>query len=232
MSARRDDLIARLEAAADPSRAPGQQDYMKSEMPFHGVAVPEARKIARAVGRDHPFADRADWQRGVLEIWRGATHREQQYAATEISLITPHRRWLDGQALPMIEEMIVTGAWWDHVDALAANHVGLMLAADPDVVRPVLWAWATDDLDREGALWRRRTAIISQLKCRTDTDIDLLFHAIESSIDSSEFFLRKAIGWALREYAKTDPDEVLAFVDRHEDRLSGLSKREALKHLR
>lgn len=232
MSARRDDLIARLEAAADPTRAPGQQDYMKSEMPFHGVAVPDVRRIAKAVGRDHPFVDRDDWQHGVLEIWREATHREQQYTATEIAILTPYRRWLDGQALPMIEEMIVTGAWWDHVDALAANHIGTMLAADPETVRPVLWDWATDDIDRDGAMWRRRTAIIGQLKGKERTDLDLLFHAIEASIDSTEFFLRKAIGWALREYAKTDPDEVLAFVERHEDRLSGLSKREALKHLR
>ena len=132
----------------------------------------------------------------------------------------------------MIEEMIVTGAWWDHVDALAGNHMGLMLANDPDTIRPVLWEWATDDMDRGGAMWRRRTAIICQLKFKDSTDLDLLFHAIEASIDSSEFFLRKAIGWALREYAKTDPDEVLAFVERHEEQLSGLSKREALKHLR
>jgi len=227
MSAARDDLIARLEAAGDPTRAPGQQDYMKSDMPFHGVRVPEVRKIAKAVATDHPFRDRAEWEATVLEIWRQATHREQMYAATDIAAHKPYRGWLDGEALAMVEEMIVSGAWWDHVDALATNHMGLMLAQDPTVVRPVMWRWATDE-----NLWRRRTSIIGQLKFKADTDLELLFHAIESSIPSREFFLRKAIGWALREYAKTDPDEVIAFVDRHEDRLSGLSKREALKHLR
>lgn len=232
MSRLRDDLVARLEAAADPARAPGQQDYMKSEMPFHGVTVPAVRKIAKAVARDHPFADRVEWERTVLEIWRRATHREQMYAATDIAMLTPYRQWLDGDALAMIEEMIVTGAWWDHVDALAGNHMGLMLAQDGGRVRPVLWDWATDDLARDGAIWRRRTSIICQLKFKDATDLDLLFHAIESSMDSTEFFLRKAIGWSLREYAKTDPDEVLAFVSRHEDRLSALSRREALKHLR
>lgn len=226
MSAIRDALLARLDEAADPARAPGQQDYMKSAMPFHGVRVPEVRKIANAVAREHPFADRAAWEAGTLEIWRGATHREQMYAATDISIHTPYRKWLDGDAIAMVEEMIVTGAWWDHVDALAANHMGLMLARDPVTVRPVMWAWATDD-----DLWRRRTSIICQLKFKADTDLDLLFHAIESSMDSTEFFLRKAIGWALREYAKTDGGEVLAFVGRYEDQLSGLSKREALKHL-
>ena len=168
----------------------------------------------------------------MLEIWREATHREQRYAATDLSILPAYRQWLDGRALPMIEEMIVTGAWWDHVDALATNHMGTMLAADPETVRPAMSAWATDDMGRDGAMWRRRTSIICQLKLKESTDLELLFHAIEASIDSREFFLRKAIGWALREYAKTDPDEVLAFVERHEDRLSGLSKREALKHLR
>ncbi len=232
MSARRDDLLTRLEQAADPGRAPGQQDYMKSEMPYHGVAMPDVRRITKAVAREHPFETRDDWEAGVLEIWRGATHREQMYAATQLASHAHCRHWLDGRALPMVEEMIVTGAWWDHVDALATDHMGAMLRNDPDVVGPVMWSWATDPLERDGALWRRRTAILCQLKHRDETDLDLLFHAIEASMDSTEFFLRKAIGWALREYAKTDPDEVLAFVDRHDDRLSGLSKREALKHLR
>ena len=200
---------------------------MKSDMPFHGLPVPDARRIARAVARDHPFVDRDDWESGVLEIWRAATHREQMYAATDMAFLESCHQWLDAEALPMVEEMIVTGAWWDHVDALATNHLGLMLAQDPDRVRPAIWRWATS-----ADLWCRRSAIICQLKRKDDTDLDLLFHAIGASIDSDEFFLRKAIGWALREYAKTDPDEVLAYVERHDDRLSGLSKREALKHLR
>ncbi|MEQ8840774.1 MAG: DNA alkylation repair protein [Acidimicrobiales bacterium] len=231
MSALRDELVARLEAVADPGRASGQQDYMKSEMPFHGVAMPDVRRITASLARDFPFADRANWEATVLEVWRHATHREQMYVATQLAAHRPYRRWLDGGCLPMIEEMIVTGAWWDHVDALASDHMGAMLASDPDTVHPVMWQWATDDLERDGAMWRRRTSIICQLSFKDDTDLDLLFHAIEASMDSKEFFLRKAIGWALRQYARTDADEVIAFVDRFEDRLSGLSKREALKHL-
>lgn len=231
MSARRDDLVARLEAAGDAERAEGQQRYMKSAVPFHGVRVPEARTIATAVARDHPFADRDEWEAGVLEIWRDATHREQQYAATDIAFHRPYQRWLDGDALPMIEEMIVTGAWWDHVDALAGRHMGVMLRQDPDVIRPTMVAWATDPLDREGAIWRRRTALLCQLRHKADTDLDLLTHAIEASMDEGEFFLRKAIGWALRQYAYVDPDWVVGFVDRHVERLSPLSKREALKNV-
>ncbi|MEZ5243703.1 MAG: DNA alkylation repair protein [Acidimicrobiales bacterium] len=231
MSARRDDLVARLEAVADPDRAVGQQRYMKSAMPYHGVAMPEVRRIATAVDRAHPFADRVEWETGVLEIWREATHREQRYAATQLAARSSYRRWLDGEALPMIEEMIVTGAWWDHVDALAGDHMGEMLRQDPERVRPAMWAWATDPIERNEAVWRRRTSILCQLTAKDATDLDLLFHAIEASMDSTEFFLRKAIGWALRQYARTDPEEVRAYVHRQEDRLSGLSRREALKHL-
>ena len=231
MSPRRDALIERLDAAADPERAEGQRAYMKSDLPFHGVRVPVVRKIATAVAKEFPFADRDEWQDGVLEIWRCATHREQRYAAADIARHRPYRLWLDGGALTMIEEMIVTGAWWDHVDDLAAHHMGIMLRQDPDAVRPTMWRWAEDPMDREGAMWRRRTAIICQLGHKADTDLELLTHAIAASTDSTEFFLRKAIGWALREYAKVDADWVVGFVDRHVEELSGLSKREALKNV-
>ncbi len=227
----RADLIGRLTAAGDPDRATGQQAYMKSTLPFHGVRVPEVRRIAKAVASAHPFADREECTRAVLDIWRRATHREQQYAATEIAFLTPYRKWLDGRALTMIEEMIVTGAWWDHVDALASRHMGTMLGRDPARIRPAMWEWATDDLTRDGALWRRRTAILCQLRFGDETDLELLFHAIEASIDSEEFFLRKAIGWALREYAKVDAETVLGFVAEHRDQMSALSRREALKRV-
>ncbi|MEZ5168437.1 MAG: wax ester/triacylglycerol synthase family O-acyltransferase [Acidimicrobiales bacterium] len=222
----RDDLVARLTAAGDPERAAKQQAYMKSTMPYHGVPAPVVRKLTTALVAAHPFPDRDAWLTGVATLWRDATHREQRYVATDLAYRSTYRRWLDPDAFWLVEEMIVTGAWWDHVDELASNHVGHLLAHHREVIRPILWRWATDD-DR----WRRRTAIICQLKFRDRTDLELLFHAIESSIDEKDFFLRKAIGWSLRQYAKTAPDTVVGFVDRHVERLSGLSRREALKNL-
>ena len=220
----RDDLIARLTAAGDPDRAEGQQRYMKSEMPFHGVRVPEVRRLARAVFRDHPVLDPKSWQEEVLGIWRSATHREQRYAAIEFAYAEPYRRWLRPGCLAMIEEMIVTGAWWDYVDQLAGKHMGYLLASYPENIRPVLMSWATDD-----DIWRRRTAILAQLRLKADTDTELLFPAIEASITEKEFFLRKAIGWALREYSKTAPQVVADYVSANSHRLSALSRREALK---
>ena len=220
----RADLIARLSAAGDPERAEGQQRYMKSDLPFHGVRVPEVRRLARAVVKGHPIPDPASWEEVILETWRSATHREQRYGAIEIAYAPPYRRWLRPGRLPMVEEMIVTGAWWDYVDQLAGKHTGHMLASYPADIRPVLLSWAEDD-----DIWKRRTAILAQLRFKADTDTDLLFAVIEPSIREKEFFLRKAIGWALREYSKTCPEVVIEFVAANHHRMSPLSKREALK---
>ena len=104
--------------------------------------------------------------------------------------------------------MIVTGAWWDYVDQLAGKHMGHLLATHPEDIRPVLLRWAGDD-----DIWRRRTAILAQLRFKDRTDPGLLFAVIEPSIARKEFFLRKAIGWALREYSKTRPDAVTRYVE-------------------
>ena len=199
---------------------------MKSAIPFHGVRVPEVRRLARALVKDHPLPDAAAWESAVLGIWRSATHREQRYAAVELAYAPPYRRWLRPACLGMLEEMIVSGAWWDYVDQLAPKHIGHLLSSYPTDIRPVLMLWA-DDPD----IWRRRTAIIAQLRFKTDTDTDLLFFSVEASIDEKEFFLRKAIGWALREYSKTAPDVVANYVASNHRRLSPLSRREALKVL-
>jgi 3-methyladenine DNA glycosylase AlkD len=219
-------LLRDLRAVADPTKAPQQQAYMKSDMPYLGVVTPAQRKVARDVFKAHPIADRARWTAAVLDIWRKARYREERYCAIELAGYTAYRQWLTPQAMPMLEELIVTGAWWDYVDAIAINMVGAILADNRDELTALLTRWATDD-----DMWRRRTAILAQLKFKARTDEALLFHAIESSMDSKEFFLRKAIGWALREYSKTHPDVVVAYVRKHRQRLSPLSKREGLKVL-
>jgi 3-methyladenine DNA glycosylase AlkD len=134
-------------------------------------------------------------------------------------------RFQDLAALPMYEEMIVTGAWWDLVDGIAGHRLGLLLRRFPREMRKEMRAWSRSD-----DLWKRRSAILCQLTFKGDTDLDLLYATIEPSLSSREFFLRKAIGWALRQYARTDPREVRRYVRKHEKELSPLSRREALKH--
>jgi len=135
------------------------------------------------------------------------------------------RRFQRIDALPMYEEMIVTGAWWDYVDEIAGHRLWALLQNDRAAMRDTMLAWSID-MD----MWKRRSSILCQLLAKNETDLDLLYACIEPSIGSTEFFLRKAIGWALRQYAWTDPDEIARYVAVNEGRLSGLSKREALKN--
>ena len=162
-----------------------------------------------------------------MEIWEQAAVREERYAAIEL-LGTPRytRQWRDRKLLRLIKKLVVSGAWWDYVDNLAANHVGPILAAQPEQVTPTMREWS-----RQKHLWVRRTAILSQLKFKDRIDLDLLTYTIEGSIEDDDFFARKAIGWALRQTARTHPDWVQDYVTQNEARLSGLSKREALKHV-
>jgi 3-methyladenine DNA glycosylase AlkD len=166
----------------------------------------------------------------VTLLWDQATHREERYAAIEL---TGHRSYRSHQRPPTLElyrHLVVTGGWWDFVDTIAGNRVGPILRADPEAVTPVVRLWADDD-----DLWVRRTAILCQLGSKAETDLDLLAPVVERNLEGSrhgrEFFIRKAVGWALRQHARVDPDWVREFVATHRDSLSGLSRREALKHL-
>ena len=214
-----------LAELANPDKAPDMQAYMKSEMPYLGVQKPARAALEKAVFATHVIDDPADWVDTVLTLWREATHREERYVAVDLTGARQYRAWQSPELLPMYDELIVTGAWWDYVDEIANRRIGPLLRAEPSVLKPIMLKWSVD-ADR----WRRRTSVICQLASKRETDTDLLTACIEANVDDRDFFLRKGIGWALREYAKTDPAWVRDFVAAHPD-LSGLSKREALKHL-
>ena len=214
---------AALRGAAQPELALPMQAYMKSATPFLGVRVPAMRTLTRAEAKLRPFTTSADLIDTALRLWQEAGYREERYAAIAL-LDTPAARPLRELALlAALRELIVTGAWWDYGDELA-HRVGDLLVSWPAEVRPAVATWTRGD-DR----WLRRAAIICQLGMRDQADLELLTIAIESAIDDSDFFLRKAIGWALRDYARTNPAWVRSFTETHE--LSPLSRREALKHL-
>lgn len=221
-------IAAGLAAGADPGRAAGQQRYMRSSMPFHGLTVPQVRLVVAAAVASHPPADRAAWLGVIRDLWDGATHREQWYAALGVLRHRRFRAWAsvaDEPLLGLLRHLVVSGAWWDVVDD--ASHVaGDLLRADRTTMTRVLRGWS-----REENLWLRRVSIIAQLGHREATDTDLLTHAIAGSLDDNDFFARKAIGWALRDYSKTDADWVRDYVAANTARLSPLSRREALKWL-
>ncbi|HXP88691.1 MAG TPA: DNA alkylation repair protein [Bryobacteraceae bacterium] len=219
-------IRSELQRAADPVKARGMQAYMKSAMPYFGVPTIPLRRICKRVFDAHLLPDKDAWQSQCLAIWRGARRREEWYAAIELTGHRFYRAYQTRQTLPMYEEMIVTGAWWDVVDTIASHCLGDLLRADPAFLRKKMLQWS-----RSRNLWKRRSSILCQLSFKAETDLPLLYACIEPSLDSNEFFLRKAIGWALRQYVWTDSREVQRYVSEHADRLSPLSKREALKNI-
>ena len=219
-------LRGELARAGDPQKAPGMQAYMKSAMPYWGVPTPALRAICQRVFASNPLATEAQWRKECLKLWRQAGHREERYAALELTGHRAYRDWQTLGTIPVYEEMIVTGAWWDYVDLIASRRLGPLLRTYPAPMRKKMLAWS-----KAKNMWKRRSAILCQLSCKGDTDLDLLYAAIEPSLPSKEFFLQKAIGWALRQYAWTNPREVRRYVRDHADQLSGLSRREALKNI-
>ena len=199
---------------------------MKSDMPYLGVGADPLRAVCRRVFAEAALDDAASWRALTLAIWRGARFREERYAAFELTGDKRARAFHTLDALPMYEEMIVTGAWWDTVDVLAKFRLGELLAKEPAVMRKTMLAWSRCD-----DMWKRRSSILCQLAFKEKTDLALLYTCIEPSLSSKEFFLRKAIGWALRELAWKDPDEIVRYVRANARRLSPLSKREALKNV-
>ncbi len=220
------ELRAAFAAAADSARAAQMQAYMKSVMPFHGVPMAETRRIAKQTLAGVPLADADEWRALMLHLWHHATHREERYAARDLAADRRARCWQTMETLPAYEDMIVSGAWWDLVDPLAGHRLGEILRAEPAPTRKAMLRWARHD-----DMWLRRSAILCQLHLKHDTDLEFLHCCMEPSFDSTEFFLRKAIGWALRQYAWTNADAVRAYVDTHRARLSPLSLREAMKNL-
>ncbi|WP_418605626.1 DNA alkylation repair protein [Georgenia sp. SUBG003] len=178
----------------------------------------------------HAIDDAGAWEATVRTLWDEAGYREERHAAIALARHSRYRAWAtDPPALPLYRHLVVTGAWWDLVDDVAAHLLAPLVRAHPELAGTVR-AWAADE-----DLWVRRSAILAQLGASERTDTRLLADCVEANLagsrHGSEFFVRKAIGWALRDYARTDPVWVAGHVAALGDRLSPLSRREALKHL-
>jgi 3-methyladenine DNA glycosylase AlkD len=215
-----------LRQAGDPRKAPQMQAYVKSALPFHGVPTPLLRQLCKANFAGLQFTTHSQWQALVLHVWRKARFREERYAALFLAGDARGRAFQTPAAMPLYEELIVTGAWWDFVDDIASHRVGQILRDYPAPMRHRMLSWS-----KSSDMWKRRTSIICQLGFKSDTDLELLYACIEPSLESKEFFLQKAIGWALRQYAWTDAAQIRRYVRQNASRLSALSRREALKNI-
>ncbi|MFC9296760.1 DNA alkylation repair protein [Streptomyces sp. NPDC057011] len=221
-----DTLLERLTAtyagAADPARARAMAAYMKDVAPFLGIPTPLRRELSKAVTKGTPAPAETDCAALALRCWR-LPQREYHYFA--VDYLRRHVPRCSSGLLPVVRHLLVTVPWWDTVDLLAAHTVGPLVAADP-ALTSVMDEWIGDE-----DLWLARTALLHQLRYKDATDTGRLFAYCRRQAGHPDFFLRKAIGWALREYAKTDPGAVRAFVEAERGSLSPLSVREALKNL-
>jgi len=201
--------------------------YMKTEMPFYGVQKPGRVAVIRQMKRAFVPESAGDYAAGVRALW-ALPHREERYLA--LSFASAHRRFVTVEQLDLYESLIREGAWWDLVDEIImklVNPITLEAKRRGDSsVRQTMDAWVGDP-----DLWIRRAAILCQAKHKLHTDADQLFGYCVARAPEREFFIRKAIGWALREYSKHEPSAVRDFLLGHRSQVSGLSRREGAKHL-
>jgi 3-methyladenine DNA glycosylase AlkD len=218
------ELRGALIEVADEAKATPMAAYLKDRFPFLGVQAGARRQAQRPIlaALAPPAANGDDLLAFARTCW-AEPERELQYVATDA--LRKHVATLEARHLPDVKELLSTKSWWDTVDSLAVHTVGPLVAANPEL---------SDEMDRwidDPNIWVARTAILYQLSYKERTDADRLFAYVDARAADTEFFIRKALGWALRQYARTDPDAVRAFVADRGDRLSGLTRREALKRL-
>ncbi len=217
-------LRSRFEPLAHAGNAKAMAAYMKTDMPFFGIKTPVWRPTMRQAARAHPISTRREYAQMIDALW-SEPEREMKHGAVFVA--RAYRRFITMASLPLYRRLIVEGAWWDFVDEVAGHLVGAIVRNERSRARPIMHKW----IDDEKHMWLRRSAIICQLKHKRETDETMLFDFCLRRSHEKEFFVRKAIGWALRQHAYTNPNEVRAFLKEHRDRLSGLTLREAGKHL-
>jgi 3-methyladenine DNA glycosylase AlkD len=215
-------LVETYGPAGDPERATGTAAYMRNQFPFLGMVTAKRRALSREVLAGIANPDEDELCTVALACW-DLPEREYQYFACD--WLARHAKVLTPVALDTVRTLVTTKSWWDTVDSLAAHVVGPIVARHPEAVS-TMDAWLMDE-----NMWLARTAILHQLTYREHTDVDRLFRYCLARAGHPDFFIRKAIGWALRQYAWTDPEAVRRFVRAHETHLSGLSRREALKNV-
>lgn len=211
-----------LEVHRNPAKAAPMAAYMKDKFPFLGLPRTELDPLVKPLLKEvKPFVDTKFLHQSALLLWK-SPEREYQYVA--ISLLYNHTKQASPQTLELVETLVTQKSWWDTVDSLASL-VGKLAWQFP------AWLETIETYSTHENFWLRRIALLYQLTYREKTDQERLFRYCVTNAEEKEFFIRKAIGWALREYAKTKPEAVRAFLEKHKDKLSRLSIREASKHL-
>jgi 3-methyladenine DNA glycosylase AlkD len=215
-------LRTHFERHGHPEHAPAMERYLRHQFQCLGIKTPERTTLFKQFVREQGLPELNALPAVLLALW-ALPQREFQYVGCD--LLEHFRKQLTPDLLLTVEQLITTRSWWDTVDSLAIHTVGTLCHRYPEAGSAAIEAWRCSD-----NIWLRRTTLLFQLMYKTETDQSLLFALIQDNAASQEFFLQKAIGWALREYSKTHAQAVEAFVATH--RLAPLSRREALKWLK
>lgn len=215
-------LKAHFEAHANPAIAAPMKKYMRDQFEYLGIKSPQAAALQREFIAQHGLPSMEALDVISRELWK-LPQREFQYIA--MNLIGKFEKKVDEEFITTLEHLIITKSWWDTVDLLASHPVGTMFKRFPNVRKKHLGKWRKSE-----NIWLRRTTLLFQLGYKKETDFDLLCEIIGENLGSQEFFINKAIGWALRQYAHTNPVPVKKFVNATKE-LHPLSKSEALKNL-
>ncbi|AJR06264.1 DNA alkylation repair protein [Photobacterium gaetbulicola] len=212
----------RMAEAGNVNDAKAMQAYMKTDQPFYGVKAPERKAIFKQAREHTKITSFIEYKRLVLWLWSGE-NREEQYLALDVAEYYKAFRTID--AFPVYEEMLTEASHWDTVDKIASSLIGPLVKEHRELEQ-VVRNWRQSD-----NMWLCRASLLVHLKHKSETNLSLLEETILMLASENEFFIRKAIGWVLREYAKTDSDYVRSFVQRYQEQLSPLSRQEALKNL-
>jgi 3-methyladenine DNA glycosylase AlkD len=208
-----------FEANRNPENAQAMKKYMRNLFDCIGLKNPERTELTKGLLQKNLLPSKKDAFKIVRELWN-MQEREYQYFA--MNLLDKFAKQPEEEDIIFYEWLITEKSWWDTVDWIAAHYTGNYFKKFPGKINTVTSRWIESD-----NIWLKRSALLFQLKYKTETDLDLLFSYINKCLGSKEFFINKAIGWILREYSKTDPARVIEFVEK--TRLAPLSRKEALK---
>lgn len=213
-------LIKLYDSHKDEEYAEWSKKYLRNQFEFLGIRAPIRRKLTSQFIKDNGLPNKDRLQAVIYFLW---DMPEREFQKGALDLLEKSKKTLGPEDIPWLSKLIVKKSWWDTVDELAPHPIGSIFLAHPEIISSYADKWIEDE-----NIWLQRTAIIYQLFYKDKTDVERLYRYILRRADSNEFFVQKAIGWALRQYAKTNPDAVMSFVSTHS--LKPLSRREALKH--
>jgi 3-methyladenine DNA glycosylase AlkD len=207
----------------NPEKAYGAEKYLRFQFKFAGIQTPARKELITEFLRINGYPDVSEFKEIILELWNDE-YRDMQYFA--MNLIDRYIKNADKNFIDFLEYLITNKSWWDSVDFLAPTLVRKHFEKYPELIPFYTEKWINSD-----NIWLNRSAILFQLNKKKETDTELLFRMILKRKDSKEFFVQKAMGWSLRQYARTNSNLVLDFVNKNPD-LPPLTKREALKHFK